>query len=60
MTAATLGSVAGGLGADRRADLAAVLALMVGVFCVVGGLARLGFLPADNADIALRQAERNL
>ncbi len=44
MTAVVLTGVAGGLGPDRRADVAAVLALLVGVICVVGGLARLGFL----------------
>lgn len=44
MTAVTLAAVAGTLGADRRADVAAVLALLVGAFCVLGGLGRLGFL----------------
>ncbi|QQR99453.1 MAG: sulfate permease [Austwickia sp.] len=44
MTAVALAGVAGALGGDRRADVAATLALLVGLFCVLGGLGRLGFL----------------
>ena len=44
MTAVALGAAAGSLGPERRADVAAVLALMVGLVCVAGGLSRLGFL----------------
>lgn len=43
MTAATLGPIAGG-DAGRYAASAAVLALLVGVICLAGGLVRLGFL----------------
>ncbi|MCH9700521.1 MAG: sodium-independent anion transporter, partial [Actinomycetia bacterium] len=43
MTAATLGPIAGG-DAGRYAALAAALALLVGVICLLGGLVRLGFL----------------
>lgn len=44
MTAVALAAVAGTGPGDRRADVAAALALLVGVFCVLGGVARLGFL----------------
>ncbi|MGW1344480.1 SulP family inorganic anion transporter [Kribbella sp. NPDC002412] len=43
LTAATIGPLAAGDPA-RYATLAAVLALLVGVICVIGWLARLGFL----------------
>lgn len=43
MTAATLGPIAGG-DPGRYAALAAALALLVGVICLVGGIARLGFI----------------
>jgi high affinity sulfate transporter 1 len=43
MTATALGPLAGG-DAARYAGLAALLALLVGVICLVGGLIRLGFL----------------
>lgn len=43
MTAAAVGAVAGGDPA-RFVTLAAVLAIMVGLICVVAGLARLGFV----------------
>ncbi|MGB3356368.1 MAG: sulfate permease [Mycobacterium sp.] len=43
MTAATLGPIAGG-DAGRYAASAAVLALLVGAVCLIGGLLRLGFL----------------
>ena len=44
MTAVTLATVAASLEGDRRADVAAALALLVGIFCVLGGVGRLGFL----------------
>lgn len=44
MTAAGIGAVVASIGLDRRTDIAAALALVVGVVCLVGWLARLGFL----------------
>jgi high affinity sulfate transporter 1 len=43
MTAAAIATVGGG-NAARHAALAAALGLLVGLFCLAGGLARLGFL----------------
>ena len=43
MTAATLGPIAAG-DAGRYAASAAVLAILVGVICLIGGLVKLGFL----------------
>lgn len=44
MTGAAVAALAGGLGADRVADVAAALAIAVGLVAVLGWLARLGFL----------------
>ncbi|MDC5696188.1 SulP family inorganic anion transporter [Intrasporangium calvum] len=44
MTAAGIGALAGAAGAGRHAELAALLALAVGVVCVLAWLVRLGFL----------------
>jgi len=43
MTAATVGSIAAG-DAETQAALAAALALVVGVLCIVGWAGQLGFL----------------
>jgi SulP family sulfate permease len=44
MTAAGVGALAGAVGQDRYAEVAALLALAVGVISLVGWAARLGFL----------------
>ncbi|MDV3222209.1 SulP family inorganic anion transporter [Intrasporangium sp.] len=44
MTAAGVGALVGTVGAGRHAEVAALLALAVGVVCVLAWLARLGFL----------------
>lgn len=44
MTAAGIGALAGAAGGGRHAELAALLALAVGVVCVLAWLVRLGFL----------------
>ncbi len=44
MTAAGVGALAAAAGAERRAELAALLAVAVGLVCLAGWLARLGFL----------------
>lgn len=44
MTAAAVGALAGAAGGERQAEVAALLALAVGVVCLVGWTARLGFL----------------
>jgi SulP family sulfate permease len=44
MTAAGVGALAAAAGTERRAEVAALLAVAVGLVCVVGWLARLGFL----------------
>jgi SulP family sulfate permease len=44
MTAAGVAALVGAAGADRYAEVAALLALAVGVLCLIGFLGRLGFL----------------
>lgn len=44
MTAVGVGALVGAAGTDRWADVAAVMAIAVGVICIVGFLFRLGFL----------------
>ncbi|MDQ7993765.1 MAG: SulP family inorganic anion transporter [Propionicimonas sp.] len=44
LTAAGVGALVAGAGADRYAEVAALLAIAVGVVCLVGWIARLGFL----------------
>lgn len=44
MTAAGAGVIVAGLGTDRYLDVVSALAITVGVFCLVGWVARLGFL----------------
>lgn len=44
MTAAAVGALAGAAGPGRHAEVAAVLAAAVGIVCLVGWVARLGFL----------------
>lgn len=44
MTAAAIAAVAGQVGASQRATAAAVIALAVGVVCLLGWVARLGFV----------------
>ncbi len=44
MTAAAIVAVAGQVSGERRAAVAAVIAIAVGVFCLVGFLVRLGFV----------------
>lgn len=44
MTAAAVGALTATVGADRWADVAALLALAVGLVALLGGVARLGFL----------------
>lgn len=44
LTAAAVGALAGAAGADRHAEVAALLALAVGVVCLLAWVARLGFL----------------
>ncbi len=44
MTAAGVGAVIATVGADRWAEVASLMALVVGVVCLVGWMARLGFL----------------
>ncbi len=44
MTAAGVGALVGARGSDRYADVAALLALAVGIVVLVGWVARLGFL----------------
>lgn len=46
MTAAAIAALAGPVDQPRRAELAALVAMAVGIVCVVGWLARLGFLAA--------------
>lgn len=44
MTAAGVGALVGTAGTDRWADVAALMAIAVGVVCLIGWVARLGFL----------------
>lgn len=44
MTAAGVGALAGQIGPGRHAEVAALLAVAVGVVCILGWVARLGFL----------------
>ncbi len=44
MTAAAVAALVGQVGAQRHAEVAAVLALVVGALCLLGRLLRLGFL----------------
>ncbi|GAA4887930.1 SulP family inorganic anion transporter [Tessaracoccus lubricantis] len=44
MTAAGVGALVGAVGADRHAEVAAVLAIAVGLVCLAGWVLRLGFL----------------
>lgn len=44
MTAAGVGAMVGAVGVDRWAEVASALAIVVGIICVVGWVARLGFL----------------
>lgn len=44
MTAATIAALAGQVGVQRRAEVAALVAVAVGLVCLIGWLARLGFL----------------
>jgi len=44
MTAAGVGALVATVGADRYGEVASVLAIVVGVICLVGWVARLGFL----------------
>lgn len=44
MTAAGVGALVGVVGVERRSEVAALLAIAVGALCVLGWLARLGFL----------------
>lgn len=44
MTAAGAGALVAAVGSDRYAEVTAMLAVVVGVVCVVGWVARLGFL----------------
>ncbi|WIM69352.1 SulP family inorganic anion transporter [Corynebacterium suedekumii] len=44
MTAAGVGALAGAAGPDRYAEVAAIMAIAVGIVCLVGYVARLGFV----------------
>lgn len=44
MTAAGVGALVAAAGVERRAEVAALLAIAVGVLCLIGWIARLGFL----------------
>ncbi|MFZ1911897.1 MAG: sulfate permease [Propionicimonas sp.] len=44
LTAAAIGALVGQVGAQRHAEVAAVLAIAVGIVCLVGWLGRVGFL----------------
>lgn len=44
MTSAGIGALVGTIGVDRYAEVAAVLAMAVGLVCLIGWVSRLGFL----------------